>query len=88
MAALIPSTFSTESAGSMTWYRAAFTVVNNGDTWTSGITAIYTYFGSNHTNPSSQGKEGINLTQSNGVFTVYVPEATTSMSISILAKQV
>lgn len=86
MAALTPTVVSVENSGSITWIRAAFTVVNSGDTWTSGISSIFTYFGSNHTVPSGAGKEGVNITQSAGVFTFYPPEATTSMSISVLVK--
>lgn len=87
MAALTPTTVGVENSGSITWIRAAFTNVVSGDTWASGITSIFTYFGSNHMVPGSQGKEGMNITQSTGTFTFYLPETSTSLSISVLCKQ-
>lgn len=87
MAALTPTTIGLESSGSLTWIRAAFTNVVSGDTWASNIRTIFTYFGSNHMVPSVAGREGVNLTQSAGTFTIYLSETSTSVSISVLCKQ-
>lgn len=87
MAALTPTTTLRESVGSLTALFFAFSSVNDGDTFASGLGANVVAFNVfTNANPATQASAGVAATNSNGTFTIYPGEDGNSQMLQVLAR--
>jgi len=75
MAAVTPTSLLNDNMGSRNLIVARFSgTVNDGDTWTSGISGVKYYWSQDRDNPTTQTSAGLGITESAGVFTFYPSE--------------
>lgn len=87
MAALTATTTLRESVGSLTALFFAFTSVNDGDTFVSGLgSSVVAWNALTNANPATQGSAGIAVTNSSGTFTFYPGEDGNSQILQVLAR--
>ena len=82
------TTIKRQSAGSNTLITAAFTDIDDGDTWTSNIPSVVGYW-CNLTDAPSTGKEGCDVTlttPATGVFTFNTGEDSRTGTLHVLCK--
>lgn len=72
-----PSSVIRESSGSTTLHIATFGSTADGDTWATGLPNIVGYWGNSITN-GTQGKEGVDISESAGTLTFNLAETKTS----------
>jgi len=87
MAGKQPTSIITENAGQFTYYKAAFSDIDDGDTWGSSMTAVVGYWLTLTDDPTTQGSEcgAVAYTQSTGVFTFYPGEDSRAGFLNILS---
>lgn len=85
MSARTPSSIQRESAGSQTKLIAAFSAINSGDTWTSGLTGIqdFTFI---TTGAVTNATALCNVSQASGVFTFKTSEEPMVGSVVVYGK--
>jgi hypothetical protein len=86
MAAVTPSTLTRHSMGDLTFFIAVFAnTTDDGDTYASGLGSNVLGFWANGTDDPTQGKEGIDVSESSGTFTFNTGEDDRGITLYIVA---
>ena len=86
MAAVTPSTLQRENVGSLTLYIATFAnTTDDGDTYASGLGTNVVGYWANGTDDPTQGKEGIDVSNSGALFTSVTFNRHTCLSSKVLS---
>ena len=87
MAAVTPSTLIRENVGSLTLHTATFAnTTDDGDTWASGLGTNVVGYWANGTDDPTQGKEGIDVSNSSGTFTFNTGEDNRGIMLYVLSR--
>lgn len=86
MAAKTPSTVIRMNFGDVNVVKASFTDLDDGDTWTSGITGYIGHFVQDTDNPTTQASVGVAAAHSSGVFTFYPAEDDKTADLYVLVR--
>lgn len=86
MAAKTPTTVYQYNSGSQNKLVAAFTDLDDADTWTSGLDGVQDWVFQRTDNPSTQTSAGVSVAESAGVFTFYPAEDNTAGKLIIYGK--
>ena len=83
-----PDSIITENLGSLTLLMCIFETVNidDGDTYVSGLANVADKWFNATNNPTSQGDEGLNVSESSGTFTFATPQENVTGTLFILTK--
>jgi len=74
-----------ESVGSLTLYIFNLTSVADAETFASGLPNVFGFWVNSTVNESTQGEEGVNVSESSGTFTFFL-KTTGTVDLYVLAK--
>ena len=85
MGAVTPSSISRQNLGSVNLLICPFAnTTDDNDTWESGLDSVIGFWATGTTEPSTQGDEGVDVSESSGTFTFYLGQDNKSFTLYVL----